>query len=216
MKRTVVLGIAFLIFAAAGIYERTHHPDIQGEYMQTGDCGEFLAPAFDIRGKSLLEYEREYYKDADLVVQAELAGTPESGFGWTKVPLRICKVYRGEGLEPGDEIQYISNIDFIGDLKEFDGYINFMREDTPYLVFLNRPGIDYHEDNIYLAPEVSLYPYFAMEEIENVYDREEWEQLGRANYLRTVQGNEFFVNSEEALELLLDFKKEILETYVTE
>lgn len=214
MKRAGILGIVFLIFVVVGIYERGHHRNLLHHYMQTGDSRNYSTGAFDIEQKDVLDYERDYYKNADLVVQAELAGDRKACFGSTKIPLKILEVYKGEGLDKGDEIQYISHIYFIKRDKLLNAYTNFMREDTPYLVFLNKPGIRYSSDNIYLAPESSLFPYFAMTEIENVYGVAKRNNFGgMVNSLEMVRENEFFITDEKTLELMLDFKKEILEVY---
>lgn len=219
MKRIIMIVVVFLLFAAAGVYERGTHGDAWKEYQQTGDCGEYKVNYVFTKKISSdgLDYERGYYETADIVAEAKMAEeTSKQKRDGTEYILEIEKVWKGDSQLEGEQIQYevICQTYAKRHQEIFNKFVNFMRPGQNYLVFLYKPNIAYERDNIYISHEHSSIPYFVIGETKNVFDEEEYKNLKHKNYYRTVEHNEFFVKNQEALDILLDFKQEIMDTYM--
>lgn len=217
MKRRILAVIVFVLFTAVGIHERGNHKDIWKEYQQTGDCDEYkINFVFAKEMQEILDYETNYYGDADVIAEAKMAEeTSKQVRDSMEYVLEIEKVWKGDSELEGKQVRYEVIMQCYAEQHKeiYNKFVNFMKPGKRYLVFLYKPGVSYGNNRIYTSHNFSQFPYFVIGEAENVFDEEEYEKLEMSNYYKTMENNEFFVKNQEGLDILLKFKKEIMDTY---
>ena len=220
MKRRALAVIVFLLFMVVGIYERESHGDVWKEYQQTGDCGEYKVNyVFAKEIQEMLDYERDYYSGADVIAEAKMVKeTSKQIRDSMEYVLEIEKVWNGDCELEGRQVRYEVIMQcYSGQYKEiYNKFVNFMKPEKRYLVFLYKPNVSYDKNRVYTSHNFSQFPYFVIGETDNAFDEEEYEKLEQSNYYKTMEDNEFFVKNQEGLNILMKFKQEIMDTYRVE
>lgn len=129
-------------------------------------------------------------------------------------PVRVLEVYKGDGLNIGDEIQILRRSSRVfwdlNNTKSVNvGFVNFMNKDEEYLVFLH----DKIEDkDVYKTAECLITTIFSYNSHENIIIGKDENDENIATY-KDVKYNEFFVSDTDALNVLNEAKKEMIIKY---
>ncbi len=188
---------------------------------------------------ALLDYEsakrakdfmmNELEKECEYIVRARAVTELQFVFLRTKQRVEVREVYKGDDIEVGEKVDIAaggSHIFFegVGTGKSINfGFVNAMVPDEEYLLFLeSKVESDFsYEDNlpydVYRSPPVIIEPVFAYQERESVPvtpDGEvlDDEMLNEAKYSE-VKDYEYFVDSREALDCLLELRAAMIERY---
>lgn len=155
--------------------------------------------------------------EVPITAQVEVIGEIEHLFTVSRQKVKIKKIYKGKGLQNGDEI-YVHSDHWSMSLSQGPksmerGFINILRKEKKYLVFLVGKTEDlYSEIPVYkLYDNTLIAPVFCYEEIKNkpVQAGEEHTYI---SYTR-VRENEFFGETEEAVKCWLQLKEKMLALY---
>ncbi|MCD8118833.1 MAG: hypothetical protein LUE29_05025 [Lachnospiraceae bacterium] len=153
---------------------------------------------------SQAEQIREELDGADIVVKARATGDVRILAGVVCQTVQVEEVLRGEVFR--EKLTVISQRETVtidGELKVLGGYTNWMTEDGEYLVFLKEYSA--LAGKYYLADGAGV-GYFALTDVENeiVEYHAAW---------ACGAENEFFACTQEALQDLLDIKRENLKKF---
>ncbi len=132
----------------------------------------------------------------------------------------VEKVFTGDGIDVNDEINVVcatgltstEDIQINGkDQLDLD-FTNVMIPDKTYLVFLDRKIKT--RDNVYMYDKASFFikPYFCYDTIDNVILTSEDDIASVASYT-VASNNEFFLETEESIKKLTDYKNMLLNKY---
>ncbi len=219
-KWIIVFGFFLLISSIAGIYCRGQYTDVLNDYIKSGDAGDYKVSNVlddDLEyAREIIEEQKQELDSAEYIVKAKMAGDPESVLFSTKWKLEILEVYRGENMQKGQKVEYITvSADYSKDHKLWGrSYVNLMREGEEYLVFMNKALETDSDQMVYLSPQGCDLRYFSLSERENVAVPEECKKLDGQYYLNTVKENEFFAESRRVMEKMELLKEEMINTYV--
>lgn len=163
----------------------------------------------------LITFMREDLPISNIIIRVRAQGIREYEFESVKQLVEVLEVYHGDELSVGDEIYVRLKNAFLN----FDwmtvnmGFVNFMRSDDEYLLFLERKfdSPDPKEENHYIFSELIIPGIFNYQDLDHTII--ETSKGNRYVPYKDVKDNEFFVSSEEALAALLDLKHELLEAY---
>lgn len=122
-------------------------------------------------------------------------------------PVKILEIYKGDGLQIGDEIEILRDSSHIfWDLNDTDcanmGFVNLMNENEEYLVFLDKKIED---KPVYKTVPCLMAAIFSYSDRDNVVLTD--------NKFRNTGNNEFFTSDENALETLEGVKSVLIEKY---
>lgn len=92
------------------------------------------------------------------------------------------------------------------------GFVNFMEEGEEYLLFLEEK-VDTLDpsDNVYLVVDTIVSPVFAYRDRNNIIVERD-EEISYVPFSEVSQ-NEFFVNSNEVLDILTGLKHDLIEKF---
>ncbi len=212
---TVSIIIATAIF---GIIKRQTYTDIANEE----DYLEQLHIA-ELAEERTIEYAQIYPKElekAPIVLRVMVTEEIEHLFGTGRQKVKVQEIYEGDDLEVGEEIYLTSrswhlNLGVWIDSIE-RGFVNVMKAGSEYLVFVSGElesleksipvyGI-YHDSFIFIAP------VFCYEDITNISVEPTSVQHNYVPYAE-VKDNEFFGESEGALNAWAEMKEKIMSAY---
>ena len=181
---------------------------------------EYVSDPDDLEEENIMK-KAEVRSNINYIIRVKAVEEPEFKFLRTAQKVEIQQVYGGEGIQVGDTIEVMvsGNALFFEDEESTTqshinvGFANKMEVGKDYLVFLNRKLVSLdNSEIIYVSPEMIFTGIFAYEEKENKIVDSITESGHFAKYT-DVKDNEFFAASEEALNYLLDLKKELIEKY---
>ncbi len=159
---------------------------------------------------------REHLDDSPIIAQVTCIGDVEHLFYASQQPVTVSKVFKGEGLSEGDEIYLTSSSWCLLVENNFRaierGYVNIMKPETEYLVFVTEQVGESNDVPVYSLNGVSIVaPVFCYEDIQNVIISVPSENT----YVpyKEVKNNEFFVTSQESLDMILTLKNEYIQKY---
>lgn len=209
---TVCTYIAAMAF---GIVKRQTYTDLvkQENYLaqiQVAELPERIAEnACAVMSQSL--------PDSAIILRIEVTGEIEHLFHADRQKAVIREVYAGNELEQGEEINIVSkhwqlvlngNHDSIG-----RGFVNIMEIGTEYLVFAETVSKDMETGalTVKLYDDFYIAPVFCYEDHQNVIIP----ITGDTTYVSyaDVMDNEFFVTSEETLQIIETLKRQMLSLY---
>ena len=134
----------------------------------------------------------------------------------SRQPVTVSKVFKGEALSEGDEIYLTSSSWRLLVNSSFRaierGYVNIMKPGAEYLVFISEQVGESNDVPVYSLNSVSIVaPVFCYEDSQNVI----LPVPSGNTYVpyKEVQGNEFFVTSQESLDMILALKDEFIQKY---
>lgn len=151
------------------------------------------------------------------VLRVQSVGETEHLFGVSRQKVVVREVYEGNELEGGQEIYIWSRhwrLSLNGDYPSIErGFVNVMNDGSEYLIFATQE-IDVPDEKIpifELYDDSMITPMFCYEEKKNVIV----ETSGETTYVlyRQVKGNEFFGETEEALNAWKQLKTKMLALY---
>lgn len=211
-----LISVIVLALAVFGVIKRQSYTDISKnsvylDNIQTAECPELYAKkGIDIMINSL--------PDSEIILRISIIGDIEHMFGFSQQKVCVQEVYKGKNLNKGDEIYitskhwYLSLDDNPDSLER--GYINIMRDEYEYLVFISNKINTFEKDypSVYtLADNYFMAPVFCYEDIENVIIPPNNE----STYVpyNKVKDNEFFATSEVVLDIWQKMKSNFLVAY---
>ena len=161
--------------------------------------------------------------ESPIIIRATAMAEKDYLFSLNLQKVSVQQVYRGEGIEPGDEVQIALNTKFTINAQTIDGmvadekiaelhFVNEMEEGKDYLIFLEKKidPLDKREQQaIYRVVESVITPVFGYEERENkIVDVSE--SISTYTDYKLVKDNEFFVTSQKTLDGFMELKKQLL------
>lgn len=158
--------------------------------------------------------------NAPIILRIKATGEIEHLFQVDRQKAVIQKVYAGNGLEEEQEIYVFSDhwqlvLDENTDSLE-RGFVNIMETGTEYLIFAEELVEGERTDilSVKLYDDFYIAPVFCYKDCQNVV----MPVMGDTVYVsyKDVADNEFFVASEEALQMVENLKEQMLQLYPDE
>lgn len=161
--------------------------------------------------------------ESPIIIRATAMAEKDYLFSLNLQKVSVQQVYRGEGIEPGDEVQIALNTKFTINAQTIEGmvadekiaelhFVNEMEEGKDYLIFLEKkidPLDKRKQQAIYRVVESVITPVFGYEERENkIVDVSE--SISTYINYELVKDNEFFVTSQKTLDGFMELKKQLL------
>ena len=161
--------------------------------------------------------------ESPIIIRATAMAEKDYLFSLNLQKVSVQQVYRGEGIEPGDEVQIALNTKFTINAQTIEGmvadekiaelhFVNEMEEGKDYLIFLEKKidPLDKREQQaIYRVVESVITPVFGYEERENkIVDVSK--SISTYIDYELVKDNEFFVTSQKTLDGFMELKKQLL------
>lgn len=161
--------------------------------------------------------------ESPIIIRATAMAEKDYLFSLNLQKVSVQQVYRGEGIEPGDEVQIALNTKFTINAQTIEGmvadekiaelhFVNEMEEGKDYLIFLEKKidPLDKREQQaIYRVVESVITPVFGYEERENkIVDVSK--SISTYIDYELVKDNEFFITSQKTLDEFMELKKQLL------
>lgn len=161
--------------------------------------------------------------ESPIIIRATAMAEKDYLFSLNLQKVSVQQVYRGEGIEPGDEVQIALNTKFTINAQTIEGmvadekiaelhFVNEMEEGKDYLIFWEKKidPLDKREQQaIYRVVESVITPVFGYEERENkIVDVSK--SISTYIDYELVKDNEFFVTSQKTLDGFMELKKQLL------
>lgn len=208
-----MIAVAVIAAAAWGISAKGTHTDWSGEenYLDSFDVAEMLETTCVRACESM----RENLDASPVIAQVTCTGDVEHLFYVSRQPVTVSKVFKGEALSEGDEIYLTSSWRLLvgNSFRAIErGYVNIMKPGAEYLVFITEQVGESNGLPVYSLNSVSIVaPVFCYEDSQNVI----LPVPSGSTYVhyKEVQGNEFFVTSQESLDMILALKDEFIQKY---
>lgn len=208
--------IAFAVIAAAawGISAKGTYTDVTSEdnYLDEFMVAEMSEASCAIACEDMYST----LDDSPIIIQVTDAGEIEHLFNQSQQPVTVSKVFKGSGINEGDEIYLTSDrwrIIYNDSLHSIErGFVNILKEGMSYLVFISAKVAESNDKPVYMLSDVeNVAPVFCYEDVQNVIIPVPLENT----YVpyKEVQNNEFFVTSQESLDMILALKNEFVQKY---
>lgn len=205
----------FLSVMAFGIVKKQTYTDLvkQENYLAQIQAAELA--------ESIAENEcavmSQSLPNSAIILRVEVTGEIEHLFQVDRQKVVIKEVYAGNELEKGEEIYIFSKhwqLVLDGNPNSIErGFVNIMEVGTEYLVFAEAVSEDIETGALVvkLYDDFYITPVFCYEEHQNVI----MPISGDTTYVsyKDVMDNEFFVTSEEALQIVETLKSQMLSLY---
>ncbi len=218
MRQKLLLFFTVCVFIAVmafGIVKKQTYTDLarQENYLAQIQVGELPENIAESQCATL--YQK--LPDSAIIIRVKVTGDIEHLFQVDRQKAVIQEVYVGAGLNQGDEVYIFSRhwqlaLDGNPDSLE-RGFVNIMEVETEYLVFAEDIVEDWESDilSVKLYDDFIIAPVFCYEEHQNVVIP----ISGGDTYIpyKDVMDNEFFVTSEEALQIMERLKSQMLSLY---
>lgn len=218
MRRKLLLFFTISVVMAAvmfGITKKQNYTDLveQGNYLEQLQIAELTENIAENQCVAM----QQRLSDAAIILRVEVIGEIEHLFQVDRQKVVIQKVYVGNGLERGEEIYLFSDhwqLILDGNTDSLErGFVNIMNIGTEYLIFAD-VVVENCEDgflSVKLCDDFNIVPVFSYEEQKNVVVP----ITGDTTYVsyKDVMYNEFFVASEEALQIVEQLKFQMLLLY---
>lgn len=213
-----VIALAVIATAAWGISERGTYTDVTSDENYLDNF--VVAEMVDTTCAMSCEIMRESLDDSPIIAQVTCTGDVEHLFYASQQPVTISKVFKGEGLREGNEIYLTSRrwrLLVQEDFRAIErGFVNVMKPGAEYLVFITEQVGASCGLPVYSLDEVSstmtmFAPVFCYEDSQNVVIPVPQDNT----YVpySEVKNNEFFVTSQEGMDIILALKAELIGKY---
>lgn len=210
-----VLIIAFLIgaFGIAGRVKYASYTDFTAEPDYENTC--YVAELMAEMATADCQEMRETLLQAPIVIKVLPVDESEYFFKGRQQRVRVEQVFKGEGVAQGEEIIITADRwKAYADDRSLDmGFVNFMKADNRYLVFLSGiVGNAEDNTNVFrLQSGQFIAPVFSYSECKNKM----YPIMGESTYVpyKEVADNEFFAVDSEGLNEFLMLKEEMIERY---
>lgn len=153
--------------------------------------------------------------NANIILKVKAEGEVENMFKLYKQRVVVEEVYNGDDIKKGDMIfiragqwRY-----YFDDMSANMGFINLLEKDNEYLIFIKEKvnSLDINDNNTYCLVDTIIAPVFNYEDKENVIVKNSKDNC-YVSYSE-VRKNEFFVNSQDSLNKLEEFKHKLIKDY---
>lgn len=214
----IAMTVACCALAIFGLSKRGTYTNITAEpdYLDSLYVGE-IPKEFAAHQCSQM---RQTLPESAYILRVKAVEPVDFCYGTGRQKVKILQVFKGSGIEPEEEI-YITSVHWrillYDDIPSAErGYVNFLLDDHEYLIFCETKvnSLD-KQPTFEMLEEPALVPIFCYDDLENVIlDTDEYGVRG-TTYVpySLVKGNEFFADSDEALQAILSLKKEMLAMY---
>ena len=220
-KNRKLAGTIICLVAAGmvttGIFART---SFAGDYVKMKDVGEFsVAEWSDTICNGVEEQMLERLPEADVILRVKASGKSQISRQFVRQKVTVVQIFKGDSLKKGDKIRVMweSSMAVLPEKYLNMGFVNFMKEDHEYLIFLNEreesAGIMDADVWTLALPELFIAPVFDYDtDVSNVRIPITDLESRYVSY-EQVKENEFFVEDEASLERLLELKDTLLLMY---
>lgn len=206
-----LLGISVCI----GVYKKPTYTDISQDdsYLESI----YVAEIPENYAVSASEELSEKLPQMPVIAKVTAVGAAEHLAGASRQMVRVKTVYKGEGLEEGQLI-YLTcdrwSLSLFGEPHSIErGFVNILNTGEDYLIFADEQvdGLGEKMPIYSLYDESVIAPVFSFEERSSVIV----DVTGLSTYVPyyQVRENEFFAESQEALNAMETLKEKMLEIY---
>lgn len=219
--RRIVAAVIVIGIAIWGLCQKQTYTDLLSQpealnMLRVAEFPEALVP-------TVAEQALKELPESPIIIRATAMAEKDYLFSLNLQKVSVQQVYRGEGIEPGDEVQIALNTKFTINAQTIEGmvadekiaelhFVNEMEEGKDYLIFLEKKidPLDKREQRaIYRVVESVITPVFGYEERENkIVDVSE--SISTYIDYKLVKDNEFFVTSQKTLDGFMELKKQLL------
>lgn len=214
LKIVIVISvIAFVVAGGYGISKRGTYTNVNDSEMPRANFSVAVFPDNSIDSiSSPEEVEDNLMEKAESVIRVEALEISEFDFKISKQKVLVKEVLYGKEELEGTEITLIPKGGRIyGDIyKSVNmGFCNEMAVGKEYLVYITeRINTIDESENAYFIPKLNVYAMFA-------YEPRESKPLGKKSAVMysEVSEYEYFVQTEEGLEALLNLRKYVMEKW---
>lgn len=223
MRVKISIGLTVIIFVVLvclGLYEKRIYKEINDEAAPLEKFEVGIMPDELLDGQ--LDNMRKNLNSSNIIIAVKCVDNMEFRFNCTTQKVTVEYVFKGDGLSTDDIIDVARRSSTI--FMDEDMYINgkpsinmgFVNEMIPgevYLVFLDRKLETFDEQKIYIQSDgFIMAPIFCYANIHNAICVSDSDDDNSASYL-SVKDNEFFLMSEQGIDKMESFKKELLNGY---
>lgn len=216
-RRLMIPLTAGVILAAAalGIVKKQSYTNLteQGSYMEQLQVAE-IPEKLAIRSCSEMALE---LPDAPIILRVRAEAEIEHLFQTGRQKVYIQEIYKGEGVKEGEEVYLFSDhwrLSLTGEPDSVErGFVNVMEVGTEYLVFITGQvqGLDVAAPAFKLYDDFLIAPIFCYEDRDNVIVPT-GKETTYVSY-KDVRNNEFFAETEEALQAWEELKEKMISAY---
>jgi len=202
--------ITTVVCAMIGVYYRRSYTDItkQPGFMQE-------IKVCEVTEDTVMNLAGILKEDAGIVLRVKAYGEVKYDFYNIRQRVQVQEVFKGSTSLVGQDIYICKGSWFMNcDGTRNMGFVNEMKKDDEYLVFITEKIKNLKGEIIdtYDVVDTIITPVFNYENTENVIIPWEHTEEGYVKY-QLVENNEFFVASQEALNVIVDMKEELLNSY---
>lgn len=208
-KIAVIMFVITIISGVIGVVcKRSYINRTDLGYYQIGLFPDEMAAIMADRMETAIE-ESEY------IIKVRCIGKEEFSFVLTYQPAVIEKVFKGKDLNAGDNINISKYSSYVFKTPPSInmGFVNTMEEGKEYLVFLNSKAesIEFGTE-IYITADTTVAPVFSYDSHNNVIV-DSISDTGLIAMYSDVAENEFFAESQKALDAFLKVKNDMINKY---
>ncbi|MCM1468584.1 MAG: hypothetical protein NC086_10600 [Alistipes sp.] len=218
MKKRIVFAITVCVVLAAAVFgmvRKKSYTNITGNenYLEQLYVAE-IPEAFAVNCCEQMSLE---LPEMNYILRVQAVGEVEHLFGVSRQRVSIQEIYKGNGLETGQEIYIYSErwrLSLTGEYPSIErGFVNVLDSGSEYLIFAEcEITVPNEEIPVFeLYDDMAIAPVFCYEDKENVIAP----TAGDTSYVfyQQVRDNEFFAETEDALEAWKQLKMKMLAMY---
>lgn len=155
----------------------------------------------------------ECVNNSKYIIAVECLEKTNFTFNCTTQKVKVKKIFKGKDIKSGDKLDILtSTCIFMEDNSESalnKSFVNEFKVGKKYLLFLDEK---IKNSNIYNTIDCLLLPMFAYDDIKNKPCKPTIEGELSA-YYKDISDNEFFIETEEGLRKMEEYKKKIISKY---
>lgn len=209
--------VIFIVAAIVGGVEKRTYTNIAAEEnpLEHFKVGIFWGDEEYYSRLNSSEFEERVREESSYIVKVKAVSDLQFEFYYTSQLFEIEEVYQGEGLSEGEVITIaLGSLFFDEEPWQVNmGYANQKEKGKEYLVYLEKeienPFSDYR---VFLIPGFMVAPIFAYEDGQS-QPTSEIGITGQTVPYTLVEDNEYFAQTQEALDALLTYKEHMMEGY---
>lgn len=222
MRSKMCVALSLLVFVCLmvfGLIAKSNYIDINDEENPMDKFVVGLIPdsILDIQ----LEHLENNLPESNIIIAVRCMEKSTFRFSCTTQKVEVVKVFKGD-VSIGEIIDVARNgsciffdkENYVNGLPAINlNFVNEMKPNEMYLVFLDRKIQTYNDENIYIqSMDFLISPIFCYSEIHNEVCVSETNLSDSAAY-KNVKNNEFFLMSETAIDNMEKLKKSLLQKY---
>ncbi len=149
---------------------------------------------------------------SNVILRVRASGERDIVFRNGKQYVTVLEVIKGDGMvKAGDDIAVAGEGHVFAEIGGMNiGYVNFMQKDNEYLIFLEGKARELYKGEVVYAIHYDanlLFPYI------NVADKSSVPTGSQECLYEEYRDNEYFCTTQDVLDLVLEYKENILEQY---